>query len=78
MKSPYLEQLEAERKSHDAEIKRIADKLNLQWPCTIEDIIKKINFLQGADEYNKEIRKLFNVPEGASMVEYIKELLSNF
>ena len=35
-----------EQQSHDAEIRRIGEKLGLKWPCTIEDIIKKIDELQ--------------------------------
>lgn len=35
-------QVKKEEISHDAEIRRIAEKLGLGWPATIEDICKKI------------------------------------
>lgn len=37
---------EQEMNSHDAEIRRIGIQLGLAWPCTIEDIIKKIQQTQ--------------------------------
>jgi hypothetical protein len=33
---------DAERQSHDAEVRRIADKIGLKWPCTVEDICNEI------------------------------------
>jgi hypothetical protein len=38
----YYYQMISERKSHDAEINRIAMELNLPIPSTIEDIVKEI------------------------------------
>jgi hypothetical protein len=38
----YYYQMIGERKSHDAEINRIAMELNLPIPSTIEDIVREI------------------------------------
>jgi len=37
-----IDQLKQEKQSHDAEIRRIANEVGLEWPTTIEDIVKAI------------------------------------